>query len=427
VRILFPAGPGYGLLLPIVPMVWGARAAGHEVLLATTAYVTGVAADCGLPTVDVFPQRDVGADLILASGRRAPSADEPADDLPPGYWAAAGKLKPFELFTLAMTEGTVAAGRDFGADLVVYPADHMAGRLAAVALDVPALEVGNRVTWSLRDEAFRAGTHNDRTGALPDDNPVVTGLRERLGVGDRQPRLVARVDPRPPSLGGLSGTATDDNDGGVPWWPMSYVPYNGGGVVPGWAQVRPDRPRICLTLGTVTPLLSDGSLLATVLRVLGEFDVEVVLADHSTNLAKLEPLPANVRAAGYLPLSAVLSTCDVIVHHGGSGTTAAALYYGVPQLLLPEGADNPIAAAKVRELEAGLAVSPAELDETALRDAVRRLLTEPSFAAAAAAVGAEMAAQPSPGAVIDRFVAAASATGRRDAEQAPSGAGVSGQ
>lgn len=44
-KILFPAAPGYGLLLPVVPLVWAARAAGHEVLLATTAYVTAAAAD----------------------------------------------------------------------------------------------------------------------------------------------------------------------------------------------------------------------------------------------------------------------------------------------------------------------------------------------------------------------------------------------
>jgi hypothetical protein len=395
-------------MLPMVPLVWAARAAGHEVLLATTAYVTGVAANCGLPTVDVFPGRDVGADLILASSDRAPDPEcgEPGADLPPGYWELARELKPFEFFTLAMTEGTIAAGRAFGADLVVYPSDHMAGMLAAAALGVPALEVGNRVSWSMRDGDFRSsGTHNARTGTVPEDAPVITGLRARLGLGDRRPRLVARIDPRPPSLGGLDQDAPDARDD-VPWWPMRYVPYNGGGVIPEWARLRPEVPRICLTLGTVTPLLSDGSQLSLLMRTMGDMHVEVILADHSTDLTRLEPLPANVRAAGYLPLSAFLDTCSLIVHHGGSGTTAAALHYGTPQLLLPEGADNPLAAQLVVDRKAGLALPPAELDPASVRTMVERLLTDPAFGEAAAAVSAEMAVQPSPAAVLDRLVRA---------------------
>ncbi|MER5704795.1 nucleotide disphospho-sugar-binding domain-containing protein [Micromonospora sp. NPDC002296] len=405
-RVLFPAAPGYGLMLPIVPLVWAARAAGHEVLFATTAYVTGTAVECGLPTVDVFPQRDVGADLILASGGKAPDPDDPAAaaGLPPGYWRLARQLKPFELFALAMTEGTVAAGRHFGADLVVYPADHVAGMLTATALGVPALEVGNRVSWSLRDEDFRAdGGHNDRTGVIPDQAPVMRELRERLGVGDRGPDLVARIDPRAPSLGGLERDEPDSRDG-VPWWAMRYVPYNGGGLLPEWARKRPERPRICLTLGTVTPLLSDGSRLSLLMRALGELDVEVILADHSTDLSRLGALPDNVIRAGYLPLSTFLDSCALVVHHGGSGTTAAALHYGVPQLLLPEGADNPLVARRVVDRKAGLALSPADLDVPTAQGLVRRLLTEPAFRRAAAQVSAEMAAQPSPAAVIDRFV-----------------------
>jgi UDP:flavonoid glycosyltransferase YjiC (YdhE family) len=64
-------------------------------------------------------------------------------------------------------------------------------------------------------------------------------------------------------------------------------------------------------------VLSDGSLLSLLLRALGEMDVDVVLADHSTDLSRVGPLPANVRAAGYLPLSGFLDTCSLIVHHGG--------------------------------------------------------------------------------------------------------------
>lgn len=143
-----------------------------------------------------------------------------------------------------------------------------------------------------------------------------------------------------------------------------------------------------------------------VLEALGGMDVDVVLAAGTADLTELGTLPGNVRAVGYLPLSAFLPTCSAIVHHGGSGSTAAPLYYGVPQLVLPSFADNPMAAAHVAERGVGLSHDPATLDVAIVRAAVGRLLTEEAFATAAGEVRAEMATQPSPAAVVERVVAA---------------------
>ena len=59
-RILFAAPPAFGVLLPIVPLVWAARAAGHETALATTSSMTDVAANAGLGVIDVFQTGSAG-------------------------------------------------------------------------------------------------------------------------------------------------------------------------------------------------------------------------------------------------------------------------------------------------------------------------------------------------------------------------------
>jgi UDP:flavonoid glycosyltransferase YjiC (YdhE family) len=82
------------------------------------------------------------------------------------------------------------------------------------------------------------------------------------------------------------------------------------------------------------------------------------------------------------------------------------LHYGLPQLVLPSFADNPMSARRVVDRGVGLSLDPATLDPAAVRDAVQRLLTEPAFAAAAREVSAEMATRPSPTAVIERAVSA---------------------
>lgn len=388
-RILFATAPGYGLTLPVVPLTWAARAAGHEVLLATTSEMTDVGARAGLTVHDVFPERDVWADVMaMVNG-----GDGRGEELPEVYRLAAQDPGPFSLFTATMTEGTVAAGRAFGADLVVTTSDHAAGTLTAAALGVPVLEVGNRVSWSTRDRQDL-----DRFGG----GAVVDHVRATLGI-EGTPVPLARIDVRAPSMGGMAADAEEaDARDGAPWWPMRFVPYNGGTVLPGWAVGRPERPRIAVTLGTVVPAMSGVSSLAVVLEALAAMEAEVVLAAGTADLAGLGELPATVRSVGYLPLSAFVPSCSAIVHHGGSGTTATPLFYGVPQLVLPSFADNPMSAERVVARGVGLSYDPTGLDAATVRDAVGRLLDEPSFRVAAGEVAAEMATQPSPAAVLDR-------------------------
>jgi len=403
-RILVAVPPGYGLMFPLVPLVWAARVAGHEVLVATASDMIDAGARAGLAMYDVVPDRNVWDELVRAFTTKDGdvTAGEPAADLPEEFRFAARSGNPFGLFTLTMTEGTIGAGRAFGAELVVHTSDHTAGPLAALALGVPALEVGNRVSWSMRDPHFHQGRD------LLKDDEVGRRVRARLAIPEGRPETVARIDPRAPSMGGLLTDEPDPRDG-VPWWPMRFVPYNGGSVVPDWALRRPDRPRVLVTLGTVVPTIAGASSLGVVLEALGGMDVEVVLAGGSMDLSALGTLPGNVRSVGFLALSTVLPTSSLIVHHGGSGTTASPLHFGVPQLVLPGFADNPLSALRVTERGVGLAQDRATATVAGVRALVHRLLTEPTFAEAAEQVSAEMAGQPSPATVIERTVAALAA------------------
>lgn len=70
--------------------------------------------------------------------------------------------------------------------------------------------------------------------------------------------------------------------------------------------------------------------------------------------------------------SLVLPRCRAIVHHGGSGTTAAAARAGVPSVLLWIGADQPAWAKKVAELGIG---AGHRLSSTTRDDLLRLLRT----------------------------------------------------
>jgi UDP:flavonoid glycosyltransferase YjiC (YdhE family) len=83
-----------------------------------------------------------------------------------------------------------------------------------------------------------------------------------------------------------------------------------------------------------------------------------------------------------------------MVSHGGSGTTRMALAAGVPAVVVPGFADQPRNAERVAELGAGIALPEWREGVAGIGDAVRRVLSDPSYRLAAERVAAEVAALP---------------------------------
>ncbi|HEX5406960.1 MAG TPA: nucleotide disphospho-sugar-binding domain-containing protein [Pseudonocardiaceae bacterium] len=116
--------------------------------------------------------------------------------------------------------------------------------------------------------------------------------------------------------------------------------------------------------------------------------------------ADFGPLPDNVRLVEWVPLGALLAASTAAIHHGGAGTTLTALNAGLPQLVLPQGADQFMNAAAVAKSGTGAVVTPDELDADRLAD----LLADGPMRAAAQGVAAEMAGQPSPADLVSRII-----------------------
>jgi UDP:flavonoid glycosyltransferase YjiC (YdhE family) len=92
----------------------------------------------------------------------------------------------------------------------------------------------------------------------------------------------------------------------------------------------------------------------------------------------------------------------------------AGISHGLPQLCLPQGADQFLNAAAAASAGVGISLTPGAATPSAIRDAVARLLDRPSYRRAAARVGRSIAAMPTPG-----DVAAVLDTVRRPAPSAP--------
>ncbi|WP_351237307.1 nucleotide disphospho-sugar-binding domain-containing protein, partial [Streptomyces sp. NPDC002133] len=119
---------------------------------------------------------------------------------------------------------------------------------------------------------------------------------------------------------------------------------------------------------------------ATALAPLGG---TVVVSTGRTDPAALGPLPDNVLACRSVPQPEVLARAALFVTHGGMNSANEALNAGVPMLVVPQGADQPLVARRVVELGAGLSIRTQDVTEGPVRALAGRLLGDPRFRAAA--------------------------------------------
>ena len=86
-------------------------------------------------------------------------------------------------------------------------------------------------------------------------------------------------------------------------------------------------------------------------------------------------LPPGVRHCTVRPFRRLLPLCAAVVHHGGIGTTAAALAAATPQLVLPLAWDQPDNAARLLRLGVGSRLGPRQRTAKHLAGALARLIS----------------------------------------------------
>jgi UDP:flavonoid glycosyltransferase YjiC (YdhE family) len=184
------------------------------------------------------------------------------------------------------------------------------------------------------------------------------------------------------------------------------VAWNEPGPVPDRLRSPATRPRAYLTLGTV---FADGGLLVRTARELAEAGFEVLMAlgpaVPESQLADLPALPASVHVERFVDQAAVLDLVDVVVHHGGSGTALGALARGLPQLLVPQGADQFWNAERLVAEGAVRSLSGAVPDGALGEAAAAVVVPDSAERTAAARLGALTAARPSPAQVAAELIA----------------------
>ncbi len=135
-------------------------------------------------------------------------------------------------------------------------------------------------------------------------------------------------------------------------------------------------PPIYFGFGSM-PVESPAEAVAMITDVCAQLGERALISSGAWDLAGTVEAD-HVKLVGAVNHSAVFPRCRMVVHHGGSGTTAAGMRAGVPALLLWIGADQPLFANQVKKLKIGLSERFSRMNRQSLLAALQQL-SAPEF------------------------------------------------
>jgi UDP:flavonoid glycosyltransferase YjiC (YdhE family) len=247
------------------------------------------------------------------------------------------------------------------------------------------------------------------TGSQPAQRAIERWRTEDLGLPARSARARLRAARRIPTALGVSTEVLPQ----PPDWPATarvtgyWFDDDGGG----WAPP----PELMQLLDSRTP-----PIVASFSSVIGVDPVGMTRTIVAAARAHGRPLviltgwggldgavdAPDVLALEAAPHSWLFPRAAAVVHHGGAGTTAAALRAGVPQVVVPFGQDQPFWGHRVARL--GVAPRPipaARLDVDRLRGAIEEALRAPTRRRAGEIAG-RIAAEDGVGAAVAHLLPA---------------------
>ncbi|MGH0942820.1 macrolide family glycosyltransferase [Bacillus mycoides] len=105
----------------------------------------------------------------------------------------------------------------------------------------------------------------------------------------------------------------------------------------------------------------------------------VMSIGNKTEISDLGNIPKNFIVKNYVPQTELLKYTKLFITHGGMNSTHEGIYNGVPLVVIPQSADQPVIARQVENLGAGVTLQMQGLTESQLRESVDLVLNNSSF------------------------------------------------
>jgi UDP:flavonoid glycosyltransferase YjiC (YdhE family) len=361
-RVLFTAIPGSGHYHPLVPVARALQQAGHEVAFATAEMLRETVEGNGFRFFRAggeWPrqlQQDADAMARMAESmmRMPPEARR---EMMASHFVGH--------FARSMVPDLVALVSHWRPDLFVRDSMEFGAAIAGEHLGIPhaSVQVGAVLPEDHGHPVMRARLDEVRaTVGLP-PAPPVESLYRYLHLCFVTPRYLGGTPPP---------TAH--------YFQPALFDQSGHERLPAWAEHlgKNGRPVVYVTLGTVFNKVL--GVLRTLVEGVREEPVElVVTVGRDLDPAVLGPQPAHVHVERYIPQTLLFPKVDLAILHGGYNSTTSALTHGLPLVLVPIAADQPMNAERCKALGVARVVEPLSMTPESVREAVRDVLRTPSY------------------------------------------------
>lgn len=376
-RVLFSTTAGSGHFGPLVPFARACRGVGHEVKVAAPASFASAVLGAGLSHA---PFADVPPEIMGPVFGRLPtlSFEEANATVMVEIFGRLDAQAALPVLTEVITS--------WQPDIVVREPCEFSSLVAAERAGIPQVQV------AIGMGQF-TGSFLQLLAAPLAELSVLAGLPE--GRALRAMSTTAGFTTVPAVLDG------EETDGGstssqVVWRFQDTSLTTGSPRAPvPWGE--PEHPLVYVTFGSVTAGIGPFmTVYRQTLEALSDLPVRVLMTTGDTGgRLSLGTVPANAHVERWWPQAEVMPQVAAVVGHGGFGTTMMTLAAGVPQVVVPLFAfDQTVNAERVAAVGAGIHL-PGGLSSVAeLPSALRGVLTNPAYRAAAQAVAADMAALP---------------------------------
>jgi MGT family glycosyltransferase len=268
----------------------------------------------------------------------------------------------------AMVPGVEAAVDSFEPDVIVTDQQALAGAVVARRRGLP---------W-----ATSATTSAEFTRPLAGMPAVEAWVRQRMAEFQHAHGIDDPLDPRFSdhlvlvfSTSALIGSVEDFPDHFAFVGPALGRPA--GPEFP-WEWLEPGRDTVLVSLGTINAPAGE-RFFRVAAEAVADLDIQAVFVAPAPHRA----MPPNVLVRERVPQLALMPHLSAVVSHGGHNTVCEALAHGLPLVVAPIRDDQPVIARQVCAARAGITVRFARIQAGELREALRAVLGDPVYRAAA--------------------------------------------
>jgi UDP:flavonoid glycosyltransferase YjiC (YdhE family) len=357
VRILFTFTGGNGHFLPAVPLARAARARGHEVAFSCQEAMLNSVLAAG------FPALGSGGRTLAAPEERRPllPVDRTREEnvVRDSFAGSIARERAVRLMTVTAK---------WRPDVVIHDEMDFGAAVAAEVVGIPhvsiiVLAAGGLIRPDLVAEPL---DHLRAEHGLPPD-PHLTMLRRHLTLVPVPPSFRTPADPLPATARHIQPAALEPH-------PTLTDRDEPTARTLNWLAAFPNRPTVYFTLGTVFHQES-GDLFPRILEGLVDLDANIVVTvGREIDPGELGNQPANVHIERFIPQGILLRHCNTMISHAGSGSVIGALAFGVPLVLLPLGADQPLNADRCEALGVARVLDPITADSDNVHETVIAVL-----------------------------------------------------